>query len=92
MYRRKSFVSDSDGFLRLHAMLDFSSYCLSYLFTNHDFGEGTLGVAYVGGVCARYGKIRDERTGVTDRRSINTGFITVQDPMTADGVLVRVNP
>ena len=57
--RAKSFVGDSDGFLRSHASLDFSRYCLSYLFTNHEIAGDTLGVAYVNGTCEKYQRVKD---------------------------------
>ncbi len=74
------FAHDSGRFLRMHSRTDFSSYCLSYLLTNLDF-DSTLGVAYVGGVCADHSLVRDEKTGAVERRSINAGFVTVEDPL-----------
>ncbi len=73
----ESLAGDSNRFLRTHSRTDFSDYCLSYLLTALDFGS-TLGVAYVGGVCADHSLIRDERTGAIERRSINAGFVTVE--------------
>lgn len=37
-------------------------------------------MAYVGGVCAKYGSIQD-LSGAKEFRSINTGFITIKDPI-----------
>ena len=59
LHRPKSFVDDSDAFLRSHASLDFSRYCLSYLFTTHKFTGDTLGVAYVNGTCEKYQRVKD---------------------------------
>ena len=72
-------MADPNLFLRIHASSNFSPFCLSYLLTAHDFG-GTLGVAYVGGVCARYGRVKDEKTGRVAMLSTNSGFISVEDP------------
>ncbi len=77
-----AFVRNSDRLLRMHSRTDFSDYCLSYLLTSLDF-DSTLGVAYVGGVCADRALIRDEKTGTVERRSINAGFISVSDPADA---------
>ena len=52
-------MDDSDAFLRSHASLDFSRYCLSYLFTTHKFNGDTLGVAYVNGTCEKYQRVKD---------------------------------
>ena len=50
----KKHVSGASQFLSTFSRQDFQNYCLSYMFTNRDFGS-TLGVAYVGGVCdSRY--------------------------------------
>lgn len=57
--RPKSFVGDADGFLRSHASLDFSRYCLAYLFTSHEIAGDTLGVAYVNGTCEKYQRVKD---------------------------------
>ena len=56
-------VRDSSDFLNTFSKQDASKYCLSYIFTNRNFGS-VLGVAFVSGVC-------DGRAG----RSFNTGFI-----------------
>ena len=34
-------------------------YCLSYLFTSHEFAADTVGVAYVNGTCQKYQKVKD---------------------------------
>ncbi len=74
------FASDSHALLRVHSMTNFDSYCLAFLFTHLDF-KGTLGMAYTGGVCAVNGLSRDVKTGVVERRSLNSGIITVKDPV-----------
>ena len=70
-------------------MTDFSAHCLSYLLTAVDFG-GTLGVAYVGGVCADHARIRDTRTGVVERRSTNAGFVSIVDPRWGKKEVARI--
>lgn len=78
--RPKSFVGDADGFLRSHASLDFSRYCLAYLFTSHEIAGDTLGVAYVNGTCEKYQRVKDLKTGRSMKISMNSGFITIEDP------------
>jgi hypothetical protein len=63
----------------MHSTSDFSDYCLAYLLTNLDF-DGTLGVAYVGGVCANHGRVTNAETHKSERKSINSGFITIRNP------------
>ena len=36
------------SFLDLHSRGDFSDFCLSYRFTNRDFDNGVVGLAYIG--------------------------------------------
>lgn len=36
------------AFLDLHSRGDFSQFCLSYRFTNRDFDNGVVGLAYIG--------------------------------------------
>ena len=36
------------AFLDLHSRQDYSQYCLSYRFTNRDFDNGVVGLAYIG--------------------------------------------
>ena len=36
------------SFLDLHSRGDFSQFCLSYRFTNRDFDNGVVGLAYIG--------------------------------------------
>jgi hypothetical protein len=67
--------------------MNFSPFCLSYLFSNKKFADNTLGVAYVGGVCAKYGLVKDQKSGVTERRSTNAGFIAVHDPKKTKGIM-----
>ena len=45
-----------EKYLDLHSSRNFDDYCLAYLFTNRDFDDGVLGLAWVGTVTGR--KIR----------------------------------
>ena len=58
-------TKESSKFLSDFSRQDARDFCLSYVFTNRYFG-GTLGVAYVGGVC---------NSG--EKRSFNTGFVSL---------------
>ena len=39
---------DSNVLLGWHSAENFGQYCLSYLFSARDFGDGTLGLAWIG--------------------------------------------
>ena len=67
-------------FNRAFSLYDHSKYCLAYLATGRDFGD-TLGVAYVGGICANHAPIIDKKTKIRERRSTNVGFVSVADPI-----------
>ena len=43
-----SYPSDISAheFLALHSKINHNDYCLSYIFTNQDFRDGSLGLAY----------------------------------------------
>lgn len=57
-----------ESFLQRHSNIGHSDFCLAYLFTNRDFANGVLGLAYVaqsraiGGICSS---------------SLNTGIVTL---------------
>lgn len=73
----KNFVS-SAKFLSTISFENFSDYCLSYTFTARDFGDGTIGSAWMaklygyGGVCSRHQYIN----GV--KQSLNSGFVSAR--------------
>ena len=39
---------DSNLLLTWHSAENFGEYCLAYLFSARDFGDGTLGLAWMG--------------------------------------------
>ena len=39
-------------FLTWHSAENFAEYCLAYLFSARDFGDGTLGLAWMGTIAA----------------------------------------
>lgn len=75
----EAFAGYSDRFLRMHSRTDFSDYCLSYLLTHLDF-DATLGVAYVGGVCANHGLVRDEVRNEEKQMEKIAGFSNAFSP------------
>ncbi|CAM4791104.1 unnamed protein product [Rotaria magnacalcarata] len=78
----RSFL-DSNVLLTWHSAEDFSDYCLAYIFAARDFGDGTLGLAWMGsvasnsrgGICEKSSKDMYEGQRVT--KTLNTGMITV---------------
>ncbi|KAJ8311382.1 hypothetical protein KUTeg_010737, partial [Tegillarca granosa] len=68
-----------EKFLDLHSQEDYDQFCLSYIFTNRDFNDGVLGLAWTasldqnvaGGVCETYKKFSD------GQKSLNTGLVTL---------------
>ncbi|XP_063331974.1 disintegrin and metalloproteinase domain-containing protein 10 [Pelmatolapia mariae] len=70
-----------EKFLELNSEQNHNQYCLAYVFTDRDFDDGVLGLAWVGapsgssgGICEQSRKYSDGRT-----KSLNTGIITVQN-------------
>ena len=43
---------DSNVFLTWHSAENFEEYCLAYVFSARDFGDGTLGLAWMGSIAA----------------------------------------
>ncbi|XP_037572952.2 disintegrin and metalloproteinase domain-containing protein 10 [Dermacentor silvarum] len=74
--------SDLDAALMLHlfSYINHDDFCLSYVWTNRDLGEGTLGLAYIGlpnepgGACEKFRTV-NTREG-RKRLALNTGVIT----------------
>ncbi|XP_021364207.1 disintegrin and metalloproteinase domain-containing protein 10-like [Mizuhopecten yessoensis] len=66
-----------DSMLDLHSRENYTDYCLAILFTNRDFSNGVLGLAwtaqtgYAGGVCEGY------RTYHGESKSLNTALVTM---------------
>jgi len=74
---------DSNVLLTWHSAENFADYCLAYIFAARDFGDGTLGLAWMGsvasnsrgGICEKPAKDIYEGQRVT--KTLNTGMITV---------------
>ena len=43
---------DSNVLLTWHSAENFADYCLSYIFAARDFGDGTLGLAWMGSIAS----------------------------------------
>ncbi|CAF5133166.1 unnamed protein product, partial [Rotaria sp. Silwood1] len=43
---------DSNILLTWHSAENFDEYCLAYIFTARDFGDGTLGLAWMGSIAS----------------------------------------
>ncbi|KAJ7986135.1 hypothetical protein DPEC_G00347650 [Dallia pectoralis] len=70
-----------EKFLELNSEQNHDDYCLAYLFSDRDFDDGVLGLAWVGapvgssgGICEKFKKYSDGKM-----KSLNTGIITVQN-------------
>ncbi|GMT00817.1 hypothetical protein PENTCL1PPCAC_22991, partial [Pristionchus entomophagus] len=61
---------DVNAFLAVNAKQNHGDVCLGYTFTYRDFAGGTLGLAYVGTVCAPH------RAGSESQASANAGIVT----------------
>ncbi|CAF0765915.1 unnamed protein product [Adineta steineri] len=78
----RSFL-DSNVLLTWHSAENFADYCLAYIFAARDFGDGTLGLAWMGsvasnsrgGICEKPAK--DIYEGQRVMKTLNTGMITV---------------
>ncbi|XP_061077090.1 disintegrin and metalloproteinase domain-containing protein 10-like [Conger conger] len=70
-----------EKFLELNSEQDHDSYCLAYIFTDRDFDDGVLGLAWVGAAAGSSGGICEKSKMYSDgkRKSLNTGIITVQN-------------
>ncbi|XP_061610773.1 disintegrin and metalloproteinase domain-containing protein 10 [Phyllopteryx taeniolatus] len=70
-----------ERFLEINSEQNHDDYCLAYVFTDRDFADGVLGLAWVaapsgssGGICEKYRPYSDGKW-----KSLNTGIITVQN-------------
>lgn len=70
-----------EKFLELNSEQNHDEFCLAYVFTDRDFDDGVLGLAWVaapsgssGGICEKSKLYSDGK-----RKSLNTGIITVQN-------------
>ncbi|CAF1004300.1 unnamed protein product, partial [Didymodactylos carnosus] len=74
---------DSNVLLTWHSAEDFHEYCLAYIFAARDFGDGTLGLAWMGsvasnsrgGICEQ--PARDIYEGERVLKTLNTGMVTI---------------
>ncbi|KAL4216376.1 adam dec1 [Mactra antiquata] len=70
-----------DYFLTIHSKYNYTGFCLSYMFTNRDFSDGVLGLAWIadkatsvaGGVCETHKKFN----GIG--MSLNCGVLTFRN-------------
>ncbi|XP_032416432.1 disintegrin and metalloproteinase domain-containing protein 10 isoform X1 [Xiphophorus hellerii] len=70
-----------EKFLELNSEQNHDDYCLAYLFTDRDFDDGVLGLAWVGAPSGSSGGICEKSKHYSDgkMKSLNTGIITVQN-------------
>uniref|UniRef100_A0A673J0G4 Disintegrin and metalloproteinase domain-containing protein 10 n=1 Tax=Sinocyclocheilus rhinocerous TaxID=307959 RepID=A0A673J0G4_9TELE len=70
-----------EKFLELNSEQNHDDYCLAYVFTDRDFDDGVLGLAWVGAPTGSSGGICEKNKQYSDgkRKSLNTGIITVQN-------------
>ncbi|CAL1604080.1 unnamed protein product [Knipowitschia caucasica] len=70
-----------EKFLELNSEQNHDDYCLAYVFTDRDFDDGVLGLAWVGAPSGSSGGICEKSKLYSDgkMKSLNTGIITVQN-------------
>ncbi|XP_061414243.1 disintegrin and metalloproteinase domain-containing protein 10-like [Lethenteron reissneri] len=70
-----------EKFLELNSEQNHNDYCLAYVFTDRDFDDGVLGLAWVGAPAGSSGGICEKNKLYSDgkRKSLNTGIITVKN-------------
>ncbi|KAJ8407705.1 hypothetical protein AAFF_G00267490 [Aldrovandia affinis] len=70
-----------EKFLELNSEQNHDDYCLAYVFTDRDFDDGVLGLAWVGAPAGSSGGICEKTKLYSDgkKKSLNTGIITVQN-------------
>ncbi|XP_046696079.1 disintegrin and metalloproteinase domain-containing protein 10 isoform X2 [Silurus meridionalis] len=70
-----------EKFLELNSEQNHDEFCLAYVFTDRDFDDGVLGLAWVGAPSASAGGICEKSKEYHDRKkkSLNTGIITVKN-------------
>ncbi|XP_066271354.1 disintegrin and metalloproteinase domain-containing protein 10-like [Branchiostoma lanceolatum] len=72
---------DLRRFLEINSEANHDDYCLAYVFTDRDFGNGLLGLAWTayasrrsGGICEKYKKYTDWKY-----MTLNTGILTINN-------------
>ncbi|TNN87505.1 Disintegrin and metalloproteinase domain-containing protein 10 [Liparis tanakae] len=70
-----------EKFLELNSEQNHDDYCLAYVFSDRDFDDGVLGLAWVGAPSGSSGGICEKSKLYSDgkKKSLNTGIITVQN-------------
>ncbi|KAL1007267.1 hypothetical protein UPYG_G00084320 [Umbra pygmaea] len=70
-----------EKFLELNSEQNHDEYCLAYVFSDRDFDDGVLGLAWVGAPAGSSGGICEKNKMYSDgkKKSLNTGIITVQN-------------
>ncbi|KAM8895035.1 disintegrin and metalloproteinase domain-containing protein 10 [Spinachia spinachia] len=70
-----------EKFLELNSEQNHDDYCLAYVFSDRDFDDGVLGLAWVGAPTGSSGGICEKSKLYSDgkKKSLNTGIITVQN-------------
>ncbi|KAM8877693.1 disintegrin and metalloproteinase domain-containing protein 10-like [Synchiropus picturatus] len=70
-----------EKFLELNSEQIHDNYCLAYIFTDRDFDDGVLGLAWVGSAAGGAGGICEKSKLYSDgrRKSLNTGIITIRN-------------
>uniref|UniRef100_A0A6Q2XAJ1 Disintegrin and metalloproteinase domain-containing protein 10 n=1 Tax=Esox lucius TaxID=8010 RepID=A0A6Q2XAJ1_ESOLU len=70
-----------EKFLELNSEQNHDDYCLAYVFSDRDFDDGVLGLAWVGAPAGSSGGICEKNKLYSDgkKKSLNTGIITVQN-------------
>ncbi|KAK3528175.1 hypothetical protein QTP86_023899, partial [Hemibagrus guttatus] len=70
-----------EKFLELNSEQNHDEFCLAYVFTDRDFDDGVLGLAWVGAPSGSSGGICEKSKLYSDgkKKSLNTGIITVQN-------------
>uniref|UniRef100_A0A8C7LEA2 Disintegrin and metalloproteinase domain-containing protein 10 n=1 Tax=Oncorhynchus kisutch TaxID=8019 RepID=A0A8C7LEA2_ONCKI len=70
-----------EKFLELNSEQNHDDYCLAYVFSDRDFDDGVLGLAWVGAPAGSSGGICEKSKLYSDgkKKSLNTGIITVQN-------------
>uniref|UniRef100_H2Y604 ADAM10 endopeptidase n=1 Tax=Ciona savignyi TaxID=51511 RepID=H2Y604_CIOSA len=79
-----------EKFLDIASLANHNDYCLAYVFTNRDFDNGVLGLAWVGSDTGTSGGICEKYRTYTDRtaKSLNTGIVTFKNYGTVMPALV----
>lgn len=71
---------DAVTFLNYISLDDYSNYCLSYTFTDRDFADGTLGLAWVASSSGAVGGICENRANIQgEEKSLNSGMVTINN-------------